>query len=130
VAQFADATEKLGQSTNLISVDAQRVMDLGSYINQIWEIPLQIGIAMYLLWDILGASAMAGFGVMVLSMPIEALVAFYSKRMQIQQMTAKDARIKLTGEVFRTIKLLKLYAWDESYEKRILKHRNEEVQCV
>ncbi|OQV11389.1 Multidrug resistance-associated protein 1 [Hypsibius exemplaris] len=130
VAAFADANEKLESPTNLISVDAQRLMDLSSYVNQIWEIPLQIGVAMYFLWTTLGPSSLAGLGVMILSMPVEALIAFYSKKMQVRQMQAKDARIRLTGEVFRTIKLLKLYAWDEAYEKRILVHRDAELESL
>ena len=110
-----------------LSADAQRLMDVCSYIVQVCEIPLQISFAMYRLWDILGPSSMAGLGVMMLIIPVDGLVAFYTKKMQVRQMHAKDARIRLTGEVFRTIKLLKLYAWDEAYEKRILIHRNAEV---
>ena len=43
-------------------------------------------------------------------------------------MKYKDARIKMTGEVFRAIKVLKLYAWEEFYENQILKYRKDEVQ--
>lgn len=65
---------------------------------------------------------------MVLSIPIEAGIAYWSKRQQVYQMKYKDARIKTTGEVFRAIKLLKLYAWEEHYENQILNYRKDEVQ--
>ena len=37
-----------------MSVDAQRFMDLTTYLNMLWSAPLQIGLAIYFLYDILG----------------------------------------------------------------------------
>jgi ATP-binding cassette subfamily C (CFTR/MRP) protein 1 len=39
-----------------MSVDAQRFMDLTTYLNMIWSAPLQIALALYFLWQILGKS--------------------------------------------------------------------------
>lgn len=35
-----------------MSVDAQRFMDLATYINMIWSAPLQVTLALYLLWQV------------------------------------------------------------------------------
>lgn len=37
-----------------MSVDAQRFMDLTTYLNMLWSAPLQIGLAIYFLYQILG----------------------------------------------------------------------------
>lgn len=37
---------------NLMSVDAQRFMDLITYINMIWSAPLQVVLALYFLWQV------------------------------------------------------------------------------
>ena len=37
-----------------MSVDAQRFMDLTTYLNMIWSAPLQIALALYFLWGVLG----------------------------------------------------------------------------
>lgn len=50
----------VGEIVNLMSVDAQRFMDITPYINAIWSAPLQIGLALYFLWDLLGPSVLAG----------------------------------------------------------------------
>lgn len=50
----------VGEIVNLMSVDAQRFMDLTTYINMLWSAPLQIGLALYFLWGILGPSVLAG----------------------------------------------------------------------
>ena len=39
---------------NLMSVDAERFMELTTYINMLWSAPLQIALALYFLWDLLG----------------------------------------------------------------------------
>lgn len=44
----------VGEIVNLMSVDAQRFMDLTAYLNMIWSAPLQIALALYFLWDTLG----------------------------------------------------------------------------
>lgn len=50
----------VGEIVNLMAVDAQRFMDLTAYINMLWSAPLQIGLALYFLWDLLGPSVLAG----------------------------------------------------------------------
>lgn len=50
----------VGEIVNLMAVDAQRFMDLTAYINMLWSAPLQIALALYFLWDLLGPSVLAG----------------------------------------------------------------------
>ena len=48
----------VGEIVNLMAVDAQRFMDLTTYLNMLWSAPLQIGLAIYFLWAILGPSVL------------------------------------------------------------------------
>ena len=50
----------VGETTNLMSIDTQKFMDLMLYLNMIWASPLQIGLAVYNLWQILGPASLAG----------------------------------------------------------------------
>ncbi|XP_068990929.1 multidrug resistance-associated protein 1 isoform X6 [Neodiprion pinetum] len=120
----------VGEIVNLMSVDAQRFMDLTAYINMIWSAPLQIVLALYFLWDTLGASVLAGLAVMIILIPVNALIANKVKTLQIRQMKCKDERVKLMNEVLNGIKVLKLYAWEPSFEQQILKIRNKEIQVL
>ena len=60
----------VGETTNLMSIDTQKFMDLMLYVNMVWASPLQIALAVYFLWGILGPSALAGLAVMVLMIPM------------------------------------------------------------
>ncbi len=101
----ARRTSTVGEIVNLMSVDAQRFMDLMTYIHLFWSAPLQIIISLIFLFDIMGPSIFAGLAVMLLMLPINALIASYSKKLQVKQMLFKDSRIKLINEVLNGIKV-------------------------
>ncbi|XP_077285786.1 multidrug-Resistance like Protein 1 isoform X3 [Arctopsyche grandis] len=120
----------VGEIVNLMSVDAQRFMDLTAYLNMIWSAPLQITLALYFLWRILGPSVLAGLAVMIILIPVNGFIANRVKTLQIKQMKNKDERVKLMNEVLNGIKVLKLYAWEPSFEAQILKIRNREIKVL
>ncbi len=66
-----------------MSIDAQRFFFLMQYINLIWSAPLQIAIALYLLWTELGPSVLAGVGVLIIMVPLNTYVAKLTKALQV-----------------------------------------------
>lgn len=52
ISSAARRTSTVGEIVNLMSVDAQRFMDLITYINMIWSAPLQVVLALYFLWQV------------------------------------------------------------------------------
>ncbi|GFT34184.1 multidrug resistance-associated protein 1 [Nephila pilipes] len=118
----------VGEIVNLMSVDSQRFMDLMTYLNLIWSAPLQIIVALWMLFNILGLSVLAGILVSVLLIPINIVLASHVKKKQVKQMKYKDERVKLVNEVLSGIKVLKLYAWEEAFKEKINQIRNKEVK--
>ncbi|XP_076266255.1 multidrug resistance-associated protein 1-like isoform X2 [Rhynchophorus ferrugineus] len=119
-----------GEIVNLMAVDAQKFMDLTAYLNMIWSAPLQICLSMYFLWQELGPSVLAGLAVMIILIPVNGFIANKSKVLQIKQMKNKDERVKLMNEVLSGIKVLKLYAWEPSFENQVLKIRDKEIKVL
>ncbi|XP_055643285.1 multidrug resistance-associated protein 1 isoform X8 [Toxorhynchites rutilus septentrionalis] len=130
ISNSARKTSTVGEIVNLMAVDAQRFMDLTTYINMLWSAPLQIGLALFFLWEILGPSVLAGLAVMIILIPVNGVIANQIKTLQIKQMKNKDERVKLMNEVLSGIKVLKLYAWEPSFEQQILKIRDKEVKVL
>ncbi|KAG0440557.1 hypothetical protein HPB47_016252, partial [Ixodes persulcatus] len=116
-----------GEIVNLMSNDAQKFMELMVFLNMLWSAPFQIALALYFLWDLLGVAVLSGVGVMVLMVPINGFLAAYSKKLQTRQMKHKDERIKLMNEILGGMKVLKLYAWERSFEKQVQDIREKEV---
>nr|XP_014086909.1 multidrug resistance-associated protein 1 isoform X2 [Bactrocera oleae] len=130
---ISNATRKqstVGEIVNLMAVDAQRFMDLTTYLNMIWSAPLQIALAMYFLWLQLGPSVLAGLAVMIILIPVNGVIANRIKVYQIRQMKYKDERVKLMNEVLSGIKVLKLYAWEPSFENQVLQIREKEIETL
>ena len=110
-----------------MSIDANRFMEFVVVLNDLWSTPIQITIAIYLLWSQLGVASIAGIVVMILLIPVNAFVSGKMRYIHLQVMKFKDKRIKLMNEILNGIKVLKLYAWEKSFNNQIDQLRNNEV---
>ncbi|TRY74646.1 hypothetical protein TCAL_01629 [Tigriopus californicus] len=119
-----------GEVVNLMSVDVQRIMEMTPYINMLWSAPLQIAGAIFFLWQQLGPSVLAGLLVMVLLVPLNGMIAAKSRTFQILQMKHKDQRVKVMNEILQGMKILKLYAWEPSFEKSVNDIRAQEIKIL
>ncbi|XP_039477391.1 canalicular multispecific organic anion transporter 1-like isoform X2 [Oreochromis aureus] len=120
----------VGETVNLMSADAQRFNDVTTSIHLLWSCPLQIIISIVFLWLELGPSVLAGLGVMVLIIPTNALIATKARKLQIENMKFKDKRMKIMNEILNGIKILKLYAWEPSFQKQVEDIRGEELKVM
>uniref|UniRef100_A0A8C3ACM5 ATP-binding cassette, sub-family C (CFTR/MRP), member 3 n=1 Tax=Cyclopterus lumpus TaxID=8103 RepID=A0A8C3ACM5_CYCLU len=119
ITNAAKRSSTVGEVVNLMSVDAQRFMDLTTFLNLLWSAPLQIMLALYFLWQNLGPSVLAGLAVMIMLIPFN-----------VEQMQYKDSRIKLMNEILNGIKVLKLYAWENSFKEKVLAIRQKELNVL
>ncbi|XP_072208129.1 ATP-binding cassette sub-family C member 3 isoform X6 [Excalfactoria chinensis] len=130
ITNSAKRSSTVGEIVNLMSVDAQRFMDLVAFLNMLWSAPLQTCLALYFLWQALGPSVLAGVAVMVLLIPFNSAVAIKTRAFQVEQMRYKDSRIKLMNEILGGIKVLKLYAWEPSFSEKVLEIRKNELRVL
>ncbi|XP_062269788.1 ATP-binding cassette sub-family C member 3 isoform X2 [Platichthys flesus] len=130
ITNAAKRSTTVGEVVNLMSVDAQRFMDLTTFLNMLWSAPLQIMLALYFLWQNLGPSVLAGVAVMIMLIPLNAVIAMKTRAYQVEQMQYKDSRIKLMNEILNGIKVLKLYAWENSFRDKVLDIRQKELNTL
>ncbi|KAI8817199.1 P-loop containing nucleoside triphosphate hydrolase protein [Fimicolochytrium jonesii] len=120
----------VGEIVNLQSVDAGRISDLCSYLHISWSGPFQIALAIYFLHQTLGPSIFAGVGIMILMIPVNALLATTSRDLNKVQMKNKDTRTKLMDELLNGIKVIKLYAWERPFLKKVFAAREAELHTL
>lgn len=130
ISSAAKKDTTVGEIVNLMAVDAQRFFELVSYVHVLWSGPLVIGIAIWLLWRQLGVAVVAGLVVMILMIPLSGIIAAKLRDLQIVQMKVKDERVKSMNEILNGMKVLKLYAWEPSFEKLILGTRDKEMAVL
>ncbi|XP_053202214.1 ATP-binding cassette sub-family C member 3-like [Panonychus citri] len=116
-----------GEVVNLMSVDAKRFLDLLPYLNLIWSAPLQILLSIWFLYIELGYSSLFGLGVMVLMMPINGATIHLCQKFQVKFMEQKDERVKFMNEILSGIKIIKFYAWENSFLKIVNELRKKEL---
>ncbi|KAI1299647.1 ATP-binding cassette sub-family C member 3 [Halotydeus destructor] len=116
-----------GQIVNLISVDTQRIVEFISSSNKYWAAPLQVVLAIYLLWQQLGVATVAGIAVSLAYIPANGYIATKFGRSLYHMMKAKDKRSKLLKEIFTGMKGLKMYSWENCFANQVKDIRKGEV---
>lgn len=130
MSNTAKRQSTVGEVVNLMSVDVQRFMDLIPYLNMVWSAPLQIALCCYFMYVELGPAIFAGIALMVVAIPANAVIATYSRRLQLDQMKNKDQRIKLMNEILGGVKVIKLYGWEMSFIDQVQGIRNAEITVL
>ncbi|RAR14357.1 atp-dependent bile acid permease [Stemphylium lycopersici] len=126
----SDAQVTTGAIINLMAVDAFKVSEICAYLHFLWaNTPVQVVVAVVLLYRILGYSSIAGIGMMIFLLPVNMYVASQFAKIQKLILAATDARIHTTNEVLTNIRIIKFFAWEQRFiglvnEKRYieLKH--------
>ena len=109
-------------------MDSCPEQDLTTYVMMIISGPLQIGLSIYMLWNLLGAATLAGLAVLLALIPLNTATARMMKKYQNALVTVKDRRVHLTSEAVNGIKIIKSNAWEKGFEKQIKEARAQEMK--
>ncbi|KAI9094069.1 ABC transporter type 1, transmembrane domain-containing protein [Phlyctochytrium arcticum] len=117
-----------GQVTNLMAVDAQKILEVSSYLTYYVASPLQIVICIGLLLTVLGWPALAGVAVMLIMTPTGVFIGQLMGKMQKRLIKATDKRMTGMNETLQGIRIIKFFAWEEHYYKLITALRAKELR--
>ncbi|KAM0842046.1 hypothetical protein ACQ4PT_058606 [Festuca glaucescens] len=115
-----------GEMINIISVDAGRVDLFSWYIHDIWLMPLQIAMALFILYSTLGFASVAALGATVIVMLANVPPMQMQEKLQQGLMDCKDVRMKATSEILRNMRILKLQGWEIKFLSKIIDLRKTE----
>ncbi|CAK7345831.1 unnamed protein product [Dovyalis caffra] len=116
-----------GKIINYINTDTEKVVEFIQRFQEVWLLPFQVMLALIILIKHLGwipsiLAVLAAVLIMASNTPLSNL----QKRLQSRIMEAKDRRIKATSETLKSIKVLKLHAWEPSFLDKLLHLRETE----
>ncbi|XP_060072663.1 ATP-binding cassette sub-family C member 9-like [Ylistrum balloti] len=120
----------IGQIMNHISMDTMFLMYLFFFIHFIWGGPLQIILALLLMYYKLGWSAVIGGSLVILAVPLQYFTGNGLSNVQKKCMAKADKRVKKTNEVIQGISVIKLLAWEPIFNKSITETRTDELKCL
>ena len=119
-----------GQIMNIISSDLPRLEQTLIQGHYVWSGPLQIFTIRGLLISLIGVSALAGLGILLLMIPLQAGIFIQLGRLRSAVASTTDARIKLTQEFLQGMRVIKFFAWENSFLDRVMKLRIVEVAKI
>lgn len=111
---------------NYMAVDVPRIGDFAWYLHDIWILPLQITLALGILYRSVGVATLASLASTVFALTATTPIGRVIERFQARLMKAKDERMKATAECLRSMRTLKLYAWENRFLAKIEELRKEE----
>ncbi|KAK4962143.1 ATP-binding cassette transporter yor1, partial [Elasticomyces elasticus] len=116
-----------GKITNLMSTDTQRIDQASGMFHMIWTSPIAILLTLALLLVNLSYSALAGFGLLVLTTPLlgKAIRSLFKRRAAINKIT--DQRVGLTQEILQAVRFVKYFGWETSFLQRLAEIRGREI---
>ncbi|XP_052070017.1 multidrug resistance-associated protein 1-like [Mytilus californianus] len=117
----------VGEIINLLSVDAGKIGACMWSINDVWAVPLVFCTCFYITWRTLGNAVVIGVGALVVLMPIFSIFIKKSHAFHVLKKSFTDARIKMMNEILNGIRVMKMYAWEESFMQRITEIRDKEL---
>ncbi|KAL2002465.1 hypothetical protein VTN02DRAFT_6732 [Thermoascus thermophilus] len=121
----------VGTIINLMAIDSFKISEVGAYLHFLWaSVPVQIIMAVALLYRILGFSSFAGIALMVLMLPVNVFIARKFRQVQNKILAGTDARIHSTNEILQNIRIIKYFAWEQRFEDIVNEKRRAELKSL
>uniref|UniRef100_K3ZMJ9 ABC transporter C family member 3 n=2 Tax=Setaria italica TaxID=4555 RepID=K3ZMJ9_SETIT len=119
-----------GELINVVSLDAERVGDFNWSMHELWLVPVQISLAMVILYSTLGLAAFAALGATLLTMLANIPLGKIEQNYQEKTMTAKDARMSAMSEILQNMHILKLQGWELVFFSKVKELRMVEMNWI
>lgn len=84
-----------GEVMNLMSTDADRISNFYRSLHELWSLPLQFSITLYLLYQQVGIAFLGGLGLAFLLVPLNKVLATRIMNNNKELLRHKDARVKV-----------------------------------
>lgn len=119
-----------GRIITLMSVDADRIDQACGMFHLLWTSPIIIIITLIVLVVNIGYSALSGYALLVIGMPLlaYAIRSLLRRRRNINKIT--DQRVSLTQEILQAVRFVKYFGWESSFLDRLKSIRKREISAI
>ncbi|KAJ3154317.1 Multidrug resistance-associated protein 4 [Geranomyces variabilis] len=123
-------TSSTGLITNLISNDVQRFEDAAPFAQYAWLAPIEMLATLALAFLQISWGAFPAVGALLLVIPMQGAFAGQFAKLRKKLSPCRDERIKSISDMLSGIMVVKLYAWEIPFVKRINTLRKKELGYI
>jgi len=116
-----------GFIVNLVGTDTLRIATFSGFMHSAWHHPLQLIVAICLLYYLLGAPALIGSSTLLLLLLGSILISRQQTKIRRELSKISDRRVALTHESLVHIKAAKFQGWEANLAEKISRIRLSEV---
>ncbi|KAJ7513244.1 ABC protein [Mycena galericulata] len=115
---------------NHVSTDVSRVDACAQWFHAGWTAPIQVIVCLIILLVQLGPSALAGFALFVVIVPIQERIMANQFILRRGSMKFTDSRAKVVLEVLSSMRVVKYFCYEGSFLARLLDVRKRELTGI
>uniref|UniRef100_A0A665V6E5 ATP-binding cassette sub-family C member 5 n=1 Tax=Echeneis naucrates TaxID=173247 RepID=A0A665V6E5_ECHNA len=116
----------MGEMINVLTNDGHKLFEAVIFASFFLSTPVLFIVCVIYACFILGYTALTGVCTYIIFIPIQALLVKLINMFRWKTMVVTDSRVRTMNEILTSIKLIKMYAWEESFEEKIAGLRKNE----
>ncbi|KAM9409966.1 LOW QUALITY PROTEIN: ATP-binding cassette sub-family C member 12 [Pholidichthys leucotaenia] len=123
----------MGEMINVLTNDGHRVFEAVLFGSFVLSTPVLFIACIVYACIVLGYSALTGVCTYIIFVPIQFFLAKLINKFRYKAIQLTDGRVRTVNEILSSIKLIKMYAWEDSFEEKIAglrKNEKKELQKV
>ncbi|XP_072104805.1 ATP-binding cassette sub-family C member 10 isoform X2 [Mobula birostris] len=117
----------VGEIVNFMSTDTDRIVNFFPSFHEVWSLPFQFGITLYLLYQQVGAAFLGGLIVGLLLVPVNKVIANIIMENNKKMLGHKDSRVMLMTEALFGMRVIKFYTWEDHFIGKVDSFRKKEL---
>uniref|UniRef100_A0A8C2ZSW9 ATP-binding cassette sub-family C member 5 n=1 Tax=Cyclopterus lumpus TaxID=8103 RepID=A0A8C2ZSW9_CYCLU len=126
----------MGEMIGVLTNDGQKLFDAVLFGSFVVSCPVLFIVCIVYSCYILGYTALTGVSIYLIFIPVQVCLAKLINTYRGKTILITDSRVRTMNEILNSVKLIKMYAWEDSFEKKIADFRKNEkkelqkVSCV
>ncbi|XP_072320763.1 ATP-binding cassette sub-family C member 12 [Eucyclogobius newberryi] len=118
----------MGELINVLTNDGHRVFEAVIFGGFLLVSPVLFIACLAYACYVLGATALTGVVTFLLLLPLQISIGKMIQKFRIPTIKSTDSRVRKMNEILNSVKLIKMYAWEESFEKEVAGIRKKEMR--
>ena len=119
-----------GEITNFVLVDSKKTSDCMQNLNSLFTVPIMLLAYYVYLLCIIGPSFLLGIIASVSLIILGYRIHHTYREDGRQLLKQKDDRVILTNEILSSLKVIKLYGWDDQFLDKVFTLRKKEIRTL